>query len=86
MNRWRILVGGGALALAGAGAAAFSVARMGSMEDYAAEVAAARAPLSQHSDVMGLIRYATLAANTPPWRFHRDPSGFGAPHARYRSR
>jgi len=52
------------LALAGTGAAAFSFARMGSMEDYAAQVSAARAPLSQHPDVMDLIRYATLAANS----------------------
>ncbi len=66
-----MLFGGSALALAGA--AAFSFARTGSMEEYAAAVAAARATLSERPELKDFVRYATLAANghnTQPWRFH----------------
>src|SRR3546814_6757564 len=65
-------MGGGALALAGAGAAYCGLRRMGSTEDYDASVASSRALLSEHPDSRELIRYATLAANghnTQPWRF-----------------
>jgi nitroreductase len=46
--------------------------QMGSMEEYTASVAAARAALSEHPEMRDFIRYATLAAsghNTQPWRF-----------------
>lgn len=70
MNRRQVIVGAGALALASTAALSFS--RMGSMEDYAAAVAATRAKLAQPPALIDLIRYATLAANghnTQPWRF-----------------
>jgi nitroreductase len=67
------MVGGAALALAGAGtAAALGYARTRSMEEYAAAVAAGRAPLSERPDLKDFVRFATLAANghnTQPWRF-----------------
>jgi nitroreductase len=65
-------MGGGALALAGAGATYFGLRQMGSMEEYNDSVAATRAVLSQAPEMKDFIRYATLAANshnTQPWRF-----------------
>lgn len=75
MKRRQLMIGGAALALAGAGAggAAFSLSVIGSMTDYTAAVAAARAKLSEHPELAEFIRYATLAANghnTQPWRFN----------------
>lgn len=70
VQRRDILIGIGAVALAGAGWAA--VRRMGSMEDYTAAMAAMRAPLPARPEVSDLIRFATLAANshnTQPWAF-----------------
>lgn len=72
MNRRRILTGGGALTLTGAGAAYFGRRQMGSMEEYSASVAAIRAALSERPEMRDFVRYATLAAsghNTQPWRF-----------------
>lgn len=72
MNRRQALIGGGASVLVGAGGAALAFSRMGSLEDYAAAVAATRARLSEHPGLKDLVRYATLAANghnTQPWRF-----------------
>ncbi|HVQ66992.1 MAG TPA: nitroreductase family protein [Bradyrhizobium sp.] len=72
MNRRQLLVGGGALALAGAGVTYFGHRKMGSMDEYNASVAAMRAVLSEHPEIKDFIRYATLAAsghNTQPWRF-----------------
>ncbi len=72
MVRRDLLIGGGALVLAGAGAAYASVRRLGSMDEYNASVATARAPLSVTPEVTDFIRYAALAANshnTQPWRF-----------------
>ena len=72
MQRRQILIGGGALVAAGAGAAYFGMRQMGSMEEYNGSVAAARAALSEHPEMRDFIRYATLAAsghNTQPWRF-----------------
>ena len=72
MNRRNILIGGGALAVAGAGAAYLGLRQMGSMDAYSASVAATRAMLSQQPEMRDLIRYATLAAsghNTQPWRY-----------------
>jgi hypothetical protein len=72
MNRRHALIGGGALALAGAATAGFNLQQMGSMEEYGASVAASRATLSEHPALKDFIRLATLAAsshNTQPWRF-----------------
>lgn len=72
MTRRTLLIGGGALALAGAGATYHGLRRMGSMEAYHASVTASRALLSERPDLGELIRYATLAANghnTQPWQF-----------------
>ena len=72
MNRRQIMLAGGAVALAGAGAAAWSVARMGSLEAYAEHMTVLRRPLAAEPADRELIRYATLAANghnTQPWRF-----------------
>ncbi len=72
MKRRQILAGGGALALAGAGAAYAGLRRMGSMEEHDASVAAMRATLSQRPEIPDFIRFATLAPNghnTQPWRF-----------------
>lgn len=71
MNRRTFLAGGVAVAALG-GLTAFSFARMGTLQEYAAVTAAARAPLGQNPDPRSLVRYATLAANghnTQPWRF-----------------
>jgi len=74
-----MLFGGGALALAGAGAASYGLRRMGSMENYNASVGATRAALSQVPDAQDLVRFATLAANshnTQPWQFRAAPGVF----------
>jgi hypothetical protein len=60
------------LALAGIGGTCLVLRDIGSMAEYNAAVAAARAALKQTPDMRDLIRYATLAAsghNTQPWRF-----------------
>jgi nitroreductase len=72
MNRRQFAIGGGALAISGAGATYLGLRGMGSMEDYAASVATTRAALPQTPELRDLVRYATLAAsghNTQPWRF-----------------
>jgi hypothetical protein len=77
MNRRQLLLGGGALALAGAGVTYFGLRQMGSMEKYNASVAATRAVLSERPEMKDLVRYATLAANghnTQPWRFRVSAS------------
>lgn len=73
MNRRKFLIGGGAIALAGTGAAYFGLRDMGGMAEYNASVGASRAALKQVPELGDFIRYATLAAsghNTQPWRFH----------------
>lgn len=73
IDRRAIFLGGGAVALAGAGAVSLSFLRMGSSTDYAAATAAMRATLAKEPDLKELVRFATLAANghnTQPWRFH----------------
>jgi hypothetical protein len=72
MNRRHVLIRAGALTVGAVGAAAFGFSRTGSMADYAAAVAAARATLSERPELVDFVRYATLAAsghNTQPWRF-----------------
>jgi nitroreductase len=71
-SRRNFLIGTGAVAVAGGGAAAFVRRQMGSMDEYNTSVAATRASLSEQPAMRELIRYATLAAsghNTQPWRF-----------------
>lgn len=72
IDRRTIFLGGGAVALAGAGAVSLSFLQMGSSEGYAASMAASRAALGTDPDLKDLVRFATLAANghnTQPWRF-----------------
>ena len=72
MDRRSILIGGGAVVLAGAGAAYASIQHMGTMDAYGASVATTRARLAEAPDKRDLIHYATLGANshnTQPWRF-----------------
>ncbi len=72
MNRRSLLIGGGVLATAAAGATYVGLRRMGSMADYNASVEETRAALAQSPALSELLRYATLAANghnTQPWRF-----------------
>lgn len=72
VNRRQILIGGGALAVAGVSVTYFGLQQMGSIEKYNASIAATRASLSQTPEMRDFIRYATLAANshnTQPWRF-----------------
>lgn len=79
MDRRNILIGGGALLLAGAGSAYANMRQMGSMDDYNASVAATRARLAETPQMRDFIRYATLAANshnTQPWRFKIASGGF----------
>lgn len=72
MNRRTFLIGAsGALMLAGGTTAWMS--SVGSMADYGAYAKHLRAALGTPPDIRGLIRYATLAANshnTQPWQFH----------------
>ncbi len=75
MKRRNILIGAGALAVAGGGAGFLGMRQMGSMEEYNASVAVTRAALAQSPDMRDILRYATLAANghnTQPWRFRID--------------
>jgi nitroreductase len=72
VNRRTFVLGGGVLALAGAGAAYAGFRDMGSMEDYNASVGEKRSALKSLPEARDLIRFATLAANshnTQPWRF-----------------
>ena len=67
------MIGGGALALAGAGAAYATVRDMGSLDEYEAAAAATRASMRQTPDIREFVRFATLAPsghNTQPWKFH----------------
>ena len=71
-TRRGIFLGGGALAIAGAGAA-YAVDRdMGSLDAYETSVAITRATLRQTPEIAEFVRYATLAPsghNTQPWKF-----------------
>jgi hypothetical protein len=77
-TRRNLLLGGGA-ALIGLGAATWAQVRgMGSIPEYAAEVAKLRAALPPAPEARDLIRFATLAANghnTQPWRFRVGSNG-----------
>ncbi len=72
MNRRNILIGGGAIAALCAGGIYTEAARMGSMEDYASDIAPLRLPLPVSPQDRDLVRYATLAPNshnTQAWTF-----------------
>lgn len=72
MNRRNVLIGGGAIVLAGAGAAALGYRQLSSMDEYNAAVAASRAALGENPSLHEFVRFATLAPNghnTQPWRF-----------------
>ena len=76
MNRRNLIVGGTALAAAGAGVTWLNASQMGSASDYAAAVAAMRAELPAQPGAEELIRHATLAPsghNAQPWRFSVAP-------------
>ncbi len=77
-TRRNLLLGGGA-ALIGLGGVAWSQVRgLGSMSDYAADMATRRSPLAPTPEARDLIRYATLAANshnTQAWRFRIGTNG-----------
>ncbi|WGG53126.1 Acg family FMN-binding oxidoreductase [Rugamonas sp. DEMB1] len=78
LNRRTILLGGGAVALAGVGGAYLGMRSMGSMEEYNSSIAASRAALARRPETSELVRCAALAANshnTQPWRFKIKPSG-----------
>ena len=67
------MIGGGALAVAGAGGAYAAFHGMGSLDEYEASVAVTRAALRQTPEIREFVRFATLAAsghNTQPWTFH----------------
>jgi nitroreductase len=76
MNRRALLLGGGGVALAGAGVTALSLFQTGSKHDYQLAAAAQRTALPEKPVLTDLVRYATLAANshnTQPWRFRISP-------------
>ncbi len=71
-TRRGIFLGGGALAIAGAGAAYAVVRDMGSLDGYETSVAITRATLRQTPAIGEFVRHATLAPsghNTQPWKF-----------------
>jgi nitroreductase len=78
INRRTILLGGGLVALAGAGALYAGFRDTGSMDDYNASVAKMRSVLKDVPETRDLVRYATLAANshnTQPWQFKAVKGG-----------
>ncbi len=78
VNRRTILVSGGVVAVAAAGASCAVLQNMGSMADYNDSVAETRAALVETPEARDFIRYATLAANshnTQPWRFRVHQGG-----------
>ena len=78
MKRRQVLVAGGAVVIAGAGATYAGLRGMGSIEPYDDSVLVMRTALSQRLDTRDLIRFATLAPsghNTQPWRFRVGAKG-----------
>ena len=75
LTRRNVFLGGGALAMVGAGAA-YAISRdMGSMDHYEVSVAVTRTALSQTPEIGDFLRYAMLAPsghNTQPWKFRVD--------------
>ncbi|WP_025294094.1 Acg family FMN-binding oxidoreductase [Sphingomonas sanxanigenens] len=72
MNRRQMLIGTGAAAALGGGAAYLTLSGMGSSPDYAAGIAPLRRQLAEMPSARDLIRYATLAPNghnAQPWLF-----------------
>ena len=76
VDRRHLLFAAGAAALGVAGAGWSGFRRMGSIEDYTADLAPLRAALPPNPDPRDLIRFATLAANshnTQAWKFRMAP-------------
>ncbi len=72
VTRRRVLLGGAAVGLTGAGAAYAGLRKTGTMTEYGDSIAQTRAVLSEQPGMQDLVRYATLAPsghNTQPWRF-----------------
>lgn len=72
IDRRHLLLAAGA-GLIGAGWSGFR--RMGSMDDYAFDLAPLRAPLPPNPELRDLVRFATLAANahnTQAWKFRTE--------------
>jgi hypothetical protein len=72
VDRRRVLFASGAAAIGIAGATWSGIRRMGTLQDYAVDIAPLRAPLPADPDPRDLIRFATLAANshnTQAWKF-----------------
>lgn len=72
VDRRKVVAAAGALAAGAVGAGLFALFQRGEMADYDAAVASTREALSKTPDLRGLIRHATLAANshnTQPWWF-----------------
>lgn len=87
MIRRDVLIGAGAVLLAGGAGAYGWRSAVGAMADYDRYIADTRRPLSVDADSIDLVRYATLAANghnTQPWRFRVTDSGIAirADHSR----
>lgn len=78
VDRRKILIGGGVVAVAGLGAAFATLRGMGGMADYDAAVARMRRMIALQPEAGDLIRYATLGANShnsQPWRFKVKNTG-----------
>jgi Nitroreductase family len=76
ISRRKVVLGGGAVVVAGVGTAVLGAARANAMKDYAEAVATRRAALLSSPDALDLIRFATLAPsghNTQPWKFRIAP-------------
>jgi hypothetical protein len=79
VSRRNLLIGG-AVIIAGAGAAGAEIWRMGTIEDYGASIAPLRMALPATPDARDLIRFATLAANShnaQAWQFRLDGDSIG---------
>lgn len=72
VNRRNLMIGAGAVVVAGAAAVTYGVRQMGSMDSFDTAMLALRAPLPASPAPADLVRFATLAANshnTQAWRF-----------------
>ena len=72
IGRRQLLLGGGAVVVAGIGSSYVGLRKMGSMTDYNSAVANMRSALKKTPGIPEFIRFAALAANshnTQPWKF-----------------
>lgn len=75
LKRRNLLIGSGAVLLAGTAATWSALRNLGSMQDFTGAVIALRAPLATSPDGQDLILFATLAANshnTQAWKFRAE--------------